>query len=180
MCFKWKKTQVLWDTGSQISILSQEFLLEQFPTTEVKDLKERLGVETDLDIRAANNSRVPYLGYVELKFELLSGTKFSSLTISFLAMNEKLPRTIVGYNVIAEVVRSNGGSVLNTDELNLGKENTATKFVDSMQLSYSKNDPETVHALIHCMSSVDHDYLRDVAKFIKTTNNSSVKSMRSC
>ena len=126
-----KKTQVLWDTGSQISILSQEFLLEQFPAIEVKDLKELLGVETDLDIRAANKSRVPYLGYVELKFELLSGTNFSSLAVPFLVTNEKLPRTIVGYNVIAEVVRSNGSSFLNSDELNLGNQNITTEFVEN-------------------------------------------------
>ena len=85
-----KKTQVLWDTCSQISILSQEFLLEQFPAIEVKDLKQLLGVETDLDIRTANNSPVPYLGYVELKFELPSGTTFSGLTVPFLVTNEKL------------------------------------------------------------------------------------------
>eukprot|EP00794_Sanderia_malayensis_P002035 gene2035-2314_t len=113
------KTQVLWDTGSQISILSQDFLLEQFPSIEVKD-------------------HVP-----------------------FLVTNDKLPRTTVGYNVIAKVVRANGSSLLNCHESNIDKQNIASNFVESVQLSFSKNDLETVHALIQCMS-VDHDYLSEV------------------
>ena len=157
-----KKTQVLWDTGSQVSILSQNFLLEEFPNIKVKELKELLGIETDLDLRAANNSHIPYLGYVELKFELLNGTKFSSLTVPFLVTTEMLPRTIVGYNVIAEVIRSNGKSNLNFDESSEPDlQNIDTNFLKSMQLSFSNSDLETVNALIQCIS-VDHEYLSEV------------------
>ena len=60
------------------------------------------------------------------------------------------------------MVRSNGSSVKLFDELSLDKQNIAAQFVESMQLSFSNNYPETVHALVHCMSPVDHDYLSEV------------------
>ena len=73
-----------------------------------------------------------------------------------------LPRTIVGYNVIAEVIRSNGKSNLNFDESSEPDlQNIDTNFLKSMQLSFSNSDLETVNALIQCIS-VDHEYLSEV------------------
>ena len=58
----------LWGTGSQISISSQQYLTDNFPQLEVKNLEELLGEEVELDLRAANNSSIPYSAYVELEF----------------------------------------------------------------------------------------------------------------
>ena len=64
------KAHVLWDSGSQISILSQQYLTVNFPQLQVKNPKELLGEEIELDLRAANNSSIPYSGYVEIEFKV--------------------------------------------------------------------------------------------------------------
>ena len=98
------KTFVLWDTGSQISLLSQQYLTGNFPQLEVKHLEELLGEEIELDLCAANNSSFPYSGYVELEFNVCSKDS-SGLSVPFLVTESRLFRPLLGYNVIKELVR---------------------------------------------------------------------------
>ena len=65
-----KETIALWDTGSQISIISSDFLKRHFPCMQSQSLEEILG--TSLELRAVNNSPIPYSGFVELGFELIA------------------------------------------------------------------------------------------------------------
>ena len=56
--------------GYQISIMSQQYLTDNFPQLEVKSLEEHLGEEIELELRAANNSFIPYYGNAELELKL--------------------------------------------------------------------------------------------------------------
>ena len=64
-----KEASVLWDTGSQISIVASAFLKQHFPYLQLGKLEEIIGPNTNLELRAANNSPIPYNGSVELDFE---------------------------------------------------------------------------------------------------------------
>ena len=55
-----KQIQALWDTGAQVSILSENFVRENFPSTKIKEISELL--DCDLNVTAANGSSIPYLG----------------------------------------------------------------------------------------------------------------------
>ena len=99
-----KRQSCLWDTGSQVSIMSRDYLSQNFPHLEVKHLQELLGTEQRLDLRAANNSVIPYAGFVEVQFHLLSEDVSSSLAVPFLVTDAQLTTPIIGYNVIDEIV----------------------------------------------------------------------------
>ena len=61
----------LWDTGSQVSGVSEMWLLRNFPNAVIRDVKEL--IEDNLDLRTANQQKLPYKGWVELSFQLGSG-----------------------------------------------------------------------------------------------------------
>ena len=99
------QTKVLWDTGSQISILSSSFVKKNFPDNQVHDLSELLEVKTSLELRAVNNTPVPYSGFIEIEFELLNSNKETSLTVPFLVTESNITNPIIGYNVIVQFLQ---------------------------------------------------------------------------
>ena len=62
-----KVTQSLWDTGAQVSVVSQKWLDEEVPEAKLRDVKELL--DEPLRIQAANKKSIPYNGWVELSFQ---------------------------------------------------------------------------------------------------------------
>ena len=93
---------VLWDTGAQVSIVSEAFIKRNFPGVTVNDIEELLGAK--LNLTAANGSDIPYKGWVELKFKLLSSS--NELTVPFLVTEEVLDVPLIGFNVIEEIIKS--------------------------------------------------------------------------
>ena len=102
-----KETSALWDTGSQISIISSDFLKRHFPYMQSKSLEEIL--ETSLvELHAVNNSPIPYSGFVELGFELTASHESDNsllLNVPFLISDCTIANPIIGYNVIEEIIR---------------------------------------------------------------------------
>ena len=102
-----KEVMALWDTGSQISIVSSDFVKQQYPSLQPRKLEEILG--TSIELRAANNSPIPYRGFVELTFELAAsrdGDKTFRLNVPFLVSDCHIANPIIGYNVIEEIIKS--------------------------------------------------------------------------
>ena len=58
-------------------------------------MQELLGTGLKLDLRAANNYIIPYTGFVEVQFDLLSEDVSSSLTLPFLVTAGQLTTTII-------------------------------------------------------------------------------------
>ena len=98
-----KATKVLWDTGAQVSMVSKEFLQGTFPDAQVRDISELS--EAELDITAANGETIPYIGWVQLNFQLSQGQPL--LQVPFLVMMKRLNLPLIGYNVIEHCVKSN-------------------------------------------------------------------------
>ena len=62
------KTRVLWDTGAMVSLVSLKWLRKHLPNEVIRDVKEL--IDEDLNVRTANKTALPFLGWVELTFKL--------------------------------------------------------------------------------------------------------------
>jgi hypothetical protein len=61
------ETDVLWDTGTQVSIIPERILRENFPNLLVKDIRELLASGADLKLEAAIGTRIPYNEWIGIK-----------------------------------------------------------------------------------------------------------------
>lgn len=98
----------LWDTGAQVSIISVELLQQHLGQVAIRQLSELL--DTNLNLTAVNGTKLPYIGWVEVRVKLTSLSSDSSqeeLLVPFPVTSEKLDCPILGYNVIEELVSQN-------------------------------------------------------------------------
>ena len=98
---------VLWDTGAQVSIISNEFLKRNFPDAVVRDISQLLN--TKLNLTAANGSEMPYIGWVELNFRLSSCN--NDLKVPLLVTEQYLDSPLIGFNVIEEIIKDSNEDV---------------------------------------------------------------------
>ena len=97
-------TTALWDTGAQVSILSEENLKEKSIECEIKPIEELIGTGT-LSLQAANGTSIPYTGWVEVNVCLQDETS-PELLVPFLVTKQHLDLPIIGYNVIELIIKS--------------------------------------------------------------------------
>ncbi len=96
-----KTVEVLWDTGAQVSIVSADFLMANFPNLVIRDVGEL--INCDLTLTAANGNSIPYKGWVELEFQI--GDSGNTTCVPFLVANEKLRLPLLGFNVIEHLIK---------------------------------------------------------------------------
>lgn len=99
------RLQALWDSGSQVSIIDEKWKKDYLPHTELRDVADIMDT-SELTLTAANGTNMPYLGWVETTFQLVSGTEQTEkLTFPMLVMKGfQLTCPIIGYNVIEYIV----------------------------------------------------------------------------
>ena len=102
----------LWDTGSQVSMVSREWLNLKMPKYEIKKLDNILGVK--LNLTAANGTKISYQGFVELTVKLRENHNFE-VGEPFLVTKENLDVPILGYNGIEEFLKLSSASGNETD-----------------------------------------------------------------
>ena len=95
-----KQVNALWDTGAQVSIVSNKWLKRNFPLVKDKNVSEILGEEQDLNIAAANGIYIPFAGFLELKFELGQNKTDSSVFVPM------LEQQLIGFNVIEQLTKN--------------------------------------------------------------------------
>ena len=95
-----KRTEVLLDTGSQVSSVSQSWLHKHHPEVNIQDIKELMSKEDQPRVRWGNNVEIPYLGYVELQ----SSLDGQLIDVPFLVIPEGLDHPLLGFNVIKALV----------------------------------------------------------------------------
>ena len=69
----------------------------------MRDISEL--IEAELDVTAANGEAIPYIGWVQLNFQLSQGQTLSQ--VPFLVTTKRLTSPLIGYNVIEHCVKSN-------------------------------------------------------------------------
>ena len=98
------ETNALWDTGAQVSIISQSWLKQCLPGCDIRDIAELLGMD-GLDLKAANGTDLPYEDWVELTFNLIRDDFYHTIKVPFLIAKDSLDMPIVGCNVIEEITK---------------------------------------------------------------------------
>ncbi|KAG1936440.1 interleukin-1 receptor accessory protein-like 1-A [Pimephales promelas] len=104
-----RPVRALWDTGAQSSIVNEPWRLSCLPHTIVKPISELLGDET-LTVFAANDTPIPYIGWIEVSFRLGSDpTKMNELQVPMLVSSDPAVASdpIIGYNVIEAIINRN-------------------------------------------------------------------------
>ena len=94
--------EALWDTGAQVSIISEQFLNDNFPQKKLKNVSEL--INCPLNVTAANGTQIPYEGWVEIEFKLKHNQE--TIIVPFLVTNEVMDLPLVVYNVIEECIKS--------------------------------------------------------------------------
>ena len=92
-----KTVECLWDTGSMISLVSKQFLEDQFPRVTINPVEEFMEKES-LTLTAANNSEVLIEGVAVLNFGVTQ--QIDLFQVPFLVTSENISRPIMGYNII--------------------------------------------------------------------------------
>ena len=132
------QTEALWDTGAQVSIVSKDWIAENLPTAEPRQIGELLS-DQGLDLKAANGSEIPYEGWIEVTFKLATSGDKHGMAVPFLISTDSLDHPIVGYNVIEELVKGSGSPTLDSQEETL---------VSALCSSFPNAKQENVEALI--------------------------------
>ncbi|KAL2089169.1 hypothetical protein ACEWY4_016068 [Coilia grayii] len=102
------KTQALWDTGSQVCLISEAWRKKYIPKVRVRDTEELLGPGA-LVGKAVNQTDIPFQGWVEVKFQLEPcQAPQLMLQVPMLVTDEKgaAAEPMIGYNVIEQLLKS--------------------------------------------------------------------------
>ena len=67
-------------------MVSKDFLRGTFPDAQVRDISEL--IEAELDVTAVNGEAIPYIGWVQLNFQLSQGQPL--LQVPFLVTTKDL------------------------------------------------------------------------------------------
>ena len=99
----------LWDTGAMVSVMSSQFLKDNFPNVEVRPLEEIVG-KRGLEVNVANQGALSIKGVAIMEFGVEEGQGL--FKIPFLITGDTLTNTIIGYNTI-EHLATNFGEKIN-------------------------------------------------------------------
>ena len=132
------QTQALWDTGAQVSIVSKDWIAENLPTAECRQMDELLN-DNGLDLKAANGTEIPYEGWIEVSFKLATSDDKHGMSVPFLVSKDTVDHPIVGYNVVEEIVKHPVSGSSNNHEQTL---------VNALSTSLPNAKQENVKALI--------------------------------
>lgn len=95
----------LWDSGAQATIINEEWRKLHLPHSTVRPLSELLGSNSLVGV-AANQTEIPFIGWVEAEFRLgKDSTMTKPLLVPILVSSDPkvAEEPIIGYNVIEEV-----------------------------------------------------------------------------
>ena len=99
--FNGKKFDVLWDTGSMVTLVGRRWLRENFPDLQIFSVAEFLE-EKELTLQAANSTQIKFDGVALLDFQLDGGGE--GFVVPVLVASDEMAEVILGYNVIEHLV----------------------------------------------------------------------------
>ena len=99
-------TTILWDTGSQVSIVGTNWKRKYLPDVEVRPVAELLE-DGPLELSAANGTDIPYKGWMKIEVSLsknaVAGMSEKPVLVPILVASSDIERPIIGFNVIEEL-----------------------------------------------------------------------------
>lgn len=113
------QTQMLLDSGAQISMAGQMWLKKNLPNIEIQPL-ESLLADSQLHVTAANGTAVPFDGWVEVLLEITSGKQNKiAIQVPLLVSRKCMDCPLLGFNVIEEIIRENNDCANNLSLIDL-------------------------------------------------------------
>ena len=102
---------VLFDSGSQVSIIDRSWRETFIPNHQARPLEELLDQAESLNVYAANGQSIPYDGWVELKVNLTGNDNPNlAIQVPFLVSQLSLPQPLLGANVLQEIINGQESS----------------------------------------------------------------------
>ena len=106
-----KEVEALWDTGSQVCVVSRKWQQTHLPLEVLRNVDELLRVGEELNLEAMNGTDIPFDGWIEVGFNLAGDkTTADELTVPFLVGQQDHEYPIIGFNVMEEVLRTHSGN----------------------------------------------------------------------
>ncbi|KAL6461004.1 hypothetical protein MHYP_G00309700 [Metynnis hypsauchen] len=138
--------RALWDSGSQVTIMDEQWKAVHLPDVKLRALSEILDAEDTLNVVAANGESMPYTGWVEVTFKLAPEAAHTPEVIvpALVMRGGTLAQPIIGSNVIALIV----GSEVNQTCL-INKE----QIVKSIRAAFPGLHTSNAHALVEQVSA---------------------------
>ena len=101
-----KDARLLWDTGAQVSLVSEDWLAAKLGNLEIDDLETMLEESEEiLRLEGVTGQQIPYKGVVTLKVQLQNSDIV--VDVPFLVTKSKIDQPILGTNVLAKFVAEN-------------------------------------------------------------------------
>ena len=82
-----------------VSLISKKWLDEHLPDLLLRNIESLLVDGTELDLKTANGSCMPYEGFVVVQFKLETSTVDQTIIVPMLVTHKTLDYPIIGYNV---------------------------------------------------------------------------------
>lgn len=137
------KTEVLWDTGSQVSAIDEVWKTNYLPNIKLRDIAEIVDSNDPLQVEAANGTEMPYVGWIEVTFRLEGAAdEFHVPMLVMRGSQQSCP--IIGFNVIERVVISSQNNQTNTV--------TKEKLIKTVKLAFPNLKKRKAEALIIAVS----------------------------
>ena len=133
-----KESNVLMDTGSQVSMCDTMWLDEHAPSAELKPVTDFLEENEQVRFLAANNTEVPVIGAVVLNFSLGHCT----FPVPFIVTSGSLSQPIIGFNVMEHVIRMGSPDTV-VSSLQKAMSNISVGSLSTMVSIVSRNFEDT-------------------------------------
>ncbi len=95
-----KEVDMLWDTGSMISVVDRKWLKRIFPGAIIHSVSQF--TDKELHVQAANSTKIRFDGVVVFGFGL--GELEESFAVPVLVSSDEMSEPILGYNVIEHLI----------------------------------------------------------------------------
>ena len=100
-----KEVEALWDTGSQVCVVSRKWQQTHLPLEVLRNVEELLGAGEGLILEAMNATDIPFGGLIEVRFKLAGDdTIADELRVPVLVEQKEQEYPIIGFNVIEEIL----------------------------------------------------------------------------
>ena len=64
-----KEVEALWDTASQVCVVSRKWQQTHLALEELRNVEELLGAGEELNLEAMNGTDIPFDGWIEVRFK---------------------------------------------------------------------------------------------------------------
>ena len=125
------ESRVLWDTGSQVSVIDLEWLSVFAPDAVLRPINDFLDHDEKVEFLAANNTVLPIQGAVVLEFTM--GHK--TFPVPFVVTSSSLSNPIIGFNVMTHAICSGETDMVvsslreSMEEVSVGKINVMVDLI---------------------------------------------------